>query len=65
MKDGLWGRIMKEFITLNRKIYTGLTDDSYVDEKAESTIKCVINREIKFWDFKDCSENKKMIFRSQ
>ena len=39
---------MKEFITLNRKIYTGLIDDSYVDEKAESTIKCVINREIKF-----------------
>ena len=58
MKDELVIRIMKGFIALRRKMYTYLTDYGHVDKKAKGTKKCVIKRNIKFQDYKDCLENK-------
>ena len=64
MKDELVIRTMKGFIALRRKMYTYLTDYGHVDKKAKGTKKCVIKRNIKFQDYKDYLENKK-IFNSQ
>ena len=44
MKDELGGRIMKEFIGLQPKCYSYLTDYGNVDEKAKGTKKCVIKK---------------------
>ena len=63
MKNKLVIRIMKGFIALRRKIYTYLTDYGHVVKKAKSTKNSVIKRVIKFQDYKDCLENKK-IFNS-
>ena len=39
---------MKEFIALRPKVYTYLTDDGRVNEKAKGIKKCVIKKDIKF-----------------
>ena len=53
MKDELGGKIMTEFVALRPKTYSYLTDDCEEDKKAKRTKKCVINRELKFNDYKD------------
>ena len=65
MKDELKGKIITEFITLRPKAYTYLTDDGKEDKKATGTKKCVINRMIKFDDYKRFLLNGEVILKSQ
>ena len=65
MKDELGGKIMTEFVALRPKTYSYLTDDCEEDKKAKGTKKCVIKRELKFNDYKDCLLNDKVVLKSQ
>ena len=65
MKDELGGKIMIEFVALRPKTYSYLTDDCEEDKKAKGTKKCVIKRELKFNDCKDCLLNDKVVLKSQ
>ena len=65
MTSELNGKIRKEFVVLRPKMYSYLTDDGSVDNKAKGTKKCVIKRKIKFENYKDCLESNKVILRSQ
>ena len=65
MKDELGGKIITEFVTLRPKTYSFLTDDGKDDKKAKGTKKCVINKMIKFNDYKKCLLNDEVIFKSQ
>ena len=47
---------MTEFVALRPKTYSYLTDDCEEDKKAKGTKKCVINRRLKFNDYKDMIE---------
>ena len=66
MKDELGGKIMAEFIALRPKTYSYLTDDCKEDKKAKGTKKCMIKRELKFNNYKDCLLlNDKVVLKSQ
>ena len=65
MKDELGGKIMTEFVALRPKTYSYLTDDCEEDKKTKGTKKCVIKRELKFNDYKDCLLNDKVVLKSQ
>ena len=65
MKDELGGKIMTEFVALRPKTYSYLTDDCEENKKAKRTKKCVIKRELKFNDYKDCLLNDKVVLKSQ
>ena len=65
MKDELGGKIITEFVTLRPKTYTYLTDDGKEDKKAKGTKKCIIKKMIKFNDYKKCSLNDEVVFKSQ
>ena len=45
---------MKEFVGLRAKAYSYLIDGGSEDKKAEGTKKCVMKRELKFQDYKNC-----------
>ena len=53
MKDGLRGKIIREFVALRPKTYSYLTDDDKNVKKAKGTKKCVIKRMLKFNDCKN------------
>ena len=59
MKDELGGKIITEFVALRPKNYSHLKDDCKEDKKAKGTKKCVIKRELKFNNYKDCLLNDK------
>ena len=65
MKDELEAEIITEFVTLRRRTYSYLTDDSKEDKKAKGTKRCVIKKMIKFGDYKKCLLNDKGILKSQ
>ena len=65
MKDELGGKIITEFVTLRPKTYSYLTDDGKEDKKAKGTKKSVINRMIKFNDYKNCFLKDKVLLKSQ
>ena len=65
MKDELGGKIITEFVALRPKTYSYLTDDFKEDKKAKGTENCVIKRELKFNDYKDCLLNDKVVLKSQ
>ena len=71
MKDELNGRIMTEFVALRPKTYAyqiydyNNDDDDNKLKKAKGTKKCVIKRELKFNDYKDCLLNDKVVLKSQ
>ena len=65
MKDELGGKIITEFVTLRPKTYSFLTDDGKEDKKAKGTKKCVIEKMIKFNDYKKCMLNGEIILKSQ
>ena len=46
-------------------MYSYPTDDDNVDKKEKGTKKCVIKREIKFQDCKECLEKNKTMLKSQ
>ena len=64
-KNGLGGRIMKEFCTLRAKTYSYLMDDDSEVKKSKRTEKCVIKREIMFENYTDSLFNDKIILKSQ
>ena len=65
MKDELGGEIITEFTALRPKTYSYLTDNDKIDKKAKETKKCVINKMIKFNDYKKCLLNGEIILKSQ
>ena len=65
MKYELGGKIVTEFVALRPKTYSYLTDDCEEDKKAKGTKKCVIKRELKFNDYKNCLLNDKVVLKSQ
>ena len=46
--------IMTKFVGLRAKTYNYLIDDNSEDKKTKDTKKCVIKRELKFEDYKNC-----------
>ena len=55
MKDELGGQIMKKFLELRAKTYNYLKENHDENKKAKGAKKCVIKRELKFQDYKNCS----------
>ena len=53
MIDELDEQIIKEFIWLRAKGYSYLKDNNDEDKKAKDTKKCVIERKLKFQDYKN------------
>ena len=47
---------MTKFVGLREKTYSSLIDDNSEDKKTKDTKKCVIKRELKFEDYKNCLE---------
>ena len=56
MKDELGGKIITKFVGLRAKTYSYLKDDGSEDKKAKGTKKCVIKRNLKFENYKNCLE---------
>ena len=56
---------MTEFVTLRPKTYAYLIDDDSEVKKAKGAKKCVINRVLKFNDYKDCLLNNETVLKSQ
>ena len=65
VKDEVGGKIIAEFFTLRPRTYSYLTDDGKEDKKAKGTKKCVIEKMIKFNDYKKCLFNDEVILKSQ
>ena len=65
MTDELGGKIMTEFAALRPKTYSYLMDDGSSDKKAKGTKKCVLKKQLKFNDYKDCLLNNEIILKSQ
>ena len=45
---------MTKFVGLRAKTYSYFIDDGAEDEKEKGTKKCVINRKLKFENYKNC-----------
>ena len=60
MEDELGGKIMEKILALRPKMYSYLTDDDHVDQKAKNKKKSVIKQEIKFQSCKECLDNTKI-----
>ena len=56
---------MTEFVALQPKAYSYLTDYCEEDKKTKGTEKRVIKRIFKFSDYKDCLLNNEIILKSQ
>ena len=56
MKGTLGGQLMKEFVALRTKTYSYLKDNSDEDKKNIIHKNCVITRNLKFQDYKNCLE---------
>ena len=54
MKDELGGKIMREFVALKPETYFYLMDDGSKHKRAKGTKKCIIKREIKSKNYKNC-----------
>ena len=64
MKDELSGGIMNEFVALRAKMYSYIDDKSEL-KKCKGIKKCVIYREIKFEDYKNCLFAGRNVYKSQ
>ena len=59
MKDEVGGKIITEFVGLRSKLYSLTVEGESKDKKVAKGVKrCVINKELKFTDFKSTLENK-------
>ena len=56
MKDEFGGRIMKAFYGLRAKTYSYLKDNYDEDKKVKDRAKFVINRKLKYQDYKNSLE---------
>ena len=54
MKDELGGDIITEFVALRPKAYSYITNDFIEMKKAKGTKKCVVNKMLRFEDYKKC-----------
>ena len=64
MKDELGGKIMTEFVASRPKTYYYLMDDDREAKKPKGIKKCVIEKVLKFNDYKDCSLKNEIILKS-
>ena len=65
MKDELGGDIITEFIALRPKAYSYITNDFIEMKKANGTKKCVVNKMLRFEDYKKCLFSKGKVLKSQ
>ena len=56
MKDELGGKIMIKYFGLRAKTYSYLADDGSEGKKVKCTKRCVIKRNFKFENYKNCLE---------
>ena len=56
VEDELGGEIRTKFVALRPKTYSYLMDDGNSDKNAKGTKKCVVKRELKFKNYKDCNK---------
>ena len=54
MKDELGGDIITEFVALRPKAYSYITNNFIEMKKAKGTKKCVVNKMLRFEDYKKC-----------
>ena len=65
MKDELGGDIITEFLALRPKAYSYITNDFIEMKKAKGTKKCVVNKMLRFDDYKKCLfDNGKVLTQS-
>ena len=65
MKDELGGDIITEFVALRPKAYSYITNDFMEMKKAKATKKCVVNKMLRFEDYKKCLFSNGKVLKSQ
>ena len=65
MKDELGGDIITEFVALRPKAYSYITNDFIEMKKAKGTKKCVVNKMLRFEDYKKCLFDNGKVLKSQ
>ena len=65
MKDELGGDIITEFVALRPKAYSYITNDFIEMTKAKGTKKCVVNKMLRFEDYKKCLFSNGKVLKSQ
>ena len=65
MKEELGGDIITEFVALRPKAYSYITNDFIEMKKAKGTKKCVVNKMLRFDDYKKCLFNNGKVLKSQ
>ena len=65
MKEELGGDIITEFVALRPKAYSYITNDFTEMKKAKGTKKCVVNKMLRFDDYKKCLFNNGKVLKSQ
>ena len=65
VKDELGGDIITEFVALRPKAYSYITNDFIEIKKAKGTKKCVVNKMLRFEDYKKCLFDNGKVLKSQ
>ena len=65
MKDELGGDIITEFVALRPKAYSYVTNNFIEMKKAKGTKKCVVNKMLRFEDYKKCLFSNGKVLKSQ
>ena len=65
MKDELGGDINTEFVALRPKAYWYITNNFIEMKKAKGTKKCVVNKMLRFEDYKKCLFDNGKVLKSQ
>ena len=65
MKDELGGDIITEFVLLRPKAYLYITNNFIEMKKAKGTKKCVVNKMLRFEDYKKCLFDNGKVLKSQ
>ena len=65
MKDELGGDIITEFVALRPKAYSYVTNNFIGMKKAKGTKKCIVNKMLRFEDYKKCLFDNGKVLKSQ
>ena len=65
MKDELGGDIITEFVALRSEAYSYVTNNFIEMKKAKGTKKCVVNKMLRFEDYKKCLFDNGKVLKSQ
>ena len=65
MKDELGGDIITEFVALRPKAYSYITNNFIEMKKVKGTKKCVVNKMLRFDDYKKCLFDTGKVLKSQ